>query len=260
MNWFANKGQVVQIATGLAQFTLSLVVLIFGLRSARPVMSSGNYFSAGAILFYVLVILVFVSTGISIWFSLRRKREQTPIPAQLTKVESPSSVSTPLRDEANKAKIAVIFHAHGKHASENIQKIVNELYEQLNRSESKEKLAIVEIAHRSLSIPCAFTYNTLRRALEEKKDSFPMLRRDLEDFFLAYFRLVLCVQTIDGLLERSVPPDKTRILWQNDHKLFLDDLRELFAEEDFSTSRIRMKEGQHGIFEEVQGEVTNYGH
>lgn len=223
-----------QIATGLAQFTLSFVVLIFGLRSARPVMSSGNYFSAGAILFYVLVILVFVSTGISIWFSLRRKREQTPIPAQLI--------------EANKAKIAQVFHAHGEHASENIQKVAHELYEQLSRSESEEKHAIVKIAKRSLSTRLTLTYQILSQALAEGKDSFPVLQRYLEDFFLIYFDLVVCVLDLEEkFIERDGLPGRTYIVWHEHHGLFLNDLRELFAEEDFSSSRKRIEESRRAL-------------
>jgi hypothetical protein len=73
MDWFANKGQVVQIIIALGQFVLGTAVLILALRNAFPAMSNGNFFSAGAILFYVLATLVFISTGVSIWFSLRRK-------------------------------------------------------------------------------------------------------------------------------------------------------------------------------------------
>ena len=166
---------------------------------------------------------------------------------RLLKVKPASPASASSRDEGNKKKIADVFYAHGKDASEGIQKVAKELFAQLNRSESEENRVFAPIVQRRLSTPCTLACDTLSRALDERKDSFPVLQRYLEDFFLAYFNLVLSVLELEQSVERDIPPDRTYSLWQESHRRFLNDLRELFAEEDFSTSRARMKESRRAL-------------
>ncbi len=60
MVWFANKGQILQII-------IQGIALVIAAKKAFPDMDTSNFFSAGAIIFYLLVASVLVS----LWFTVR---------------------------------------------------------------------------------------------------------------------------------------------------------------------------------------------
>jgi hypothetical protein len=68
MVWFANKGQIIQII-------LTLAALVLAGKKEFSEMSENNFFSAGAILFYLLVMLVLVSLSLT----FRRKNEEKAV-------------------------------------------------------------------------------------------------------------------------------------------------------------------------------------
>lgn len=204
------------------------------------------------ILLMVGMISISLLPAMRLWWE---NRFPAPTVAEKSHLPVVSSISS--KDDADRREIFEIFHNHGGIASNKMLKFAEELYEQLQRSENEEKKIIARLAKNLLFNRCSFAQNTLIQALGRMTTSSLVLQEYLGDFFLSYFALVywipeidkLLIPEIDKLLERGVLTGEEYILWQEYHRLFLDDIRRLHGEGDFPALEKRIVEGQRGTTE-----------